>query len=98
MKTVAKRAAPAKCPPITKTPSAEGRVNNLSVMWPRAVERSRRAPQLNSGEWRCACGGGCPRCVNDTDGFISRLDAGLPLDDTSRSFFEPRFGQDFSQV
>lgn len=30
--------------------------------------------------------------------FISRLGSGAPLDSASRSFFEPRFGRDFSAV
>jgi hypothetical protein len=30
--------------------------------------------------------------------FISRLGAGVPLDSASRSYFEPRFGRDFSAV
>src|SRR5262249_28352462 len=30
--------------------------------------------------------------------FTSRLGAGVPLDSASRSYFEPRFGRDFSSV
>lgn len=45
---------------------------------------------------RRASGGGGAGEV--TAGFTSRLSAGQPLDHATRSFFEPRFGCDFSSV
>ncbi len=36
--------------------------------------------------------------ANVSSDFTSRLGAGVPLDTASRSFFEPRFGHDFSSV
>jgi Domain of unknown function (DUF4157) len=50
----------------------------------------------------CACGGSCPRCQGvpaAPPSVPATLAApGHPLDPSTRAFFEPRFGQDFSAV
>lgn len=62
----------------------------------------------------CACGGGCPRCqtpalqrqaTSETEGALDTATAvrtaqrgGQALPEALRAYFEPRFGQDFSQV
>jgi hypothetical protein len=50
----------------------------------------------------CPCDGGCPGCSSDQAGLESRIHSlrgeGQPLSKADREFFEPRFGQDFSDV
>ncbi|MGF1626336.1 MAG: DUF4157 domain-containing protein [Alphaproteobacteria bacterium] len=48
----------------------------------------------------CACGGGCPACIQPSTPARrdSGLDRGRPLDPATRAFFEPRFGRDLSAV
>ena len=58
------------------------------------------APGPNTGEQprihrRANADGGADAVASD---FTSSLDAGVPLDDASRAYFEPRFGHDFGTV
>jgi hypothetical protein len=43
----------------------------------------------------CPCDGGCPRCMGSNQ---PKLTAGQPLPRSTRDFFEPRFGREFSHV
>lgn len=62
----------------------------------RSAERVLRMPG-RPDRARCACGGGCPRCAPVMPAASTRT-AGAPLPAATRSFFEPRFGADFSAV
>lgn len=78
---------------------------------PATIEARPLAQVLRSPSG-CACGGGCPRCQTlqrkeaaETDGALDTDTAlqtarrgGQALSPAMRAFFEPRFGQDFSQV
>ena len=61
-----------------------------------AADRVLRMPGV-PGPARCACGGGCPRCEPASPAAAARA-GGAPLSLAARSFFEPRFGADFSSV
>ena len=49
---------------------------------------------------KCGCGGACHSCRGDAPPSVHRVLAtpGRPLDTASRTFFEPRFGHDFTRV
>ncbi|HEV7388488.1 MAG TPA: DUF4157 domain-containing protein [Gemmatimonadaceae bacterium] len=51
---------------------------------------------------KCACGGGCPSCQNELRHpqiqLNQALSEGQSLPTRTRAYFEPRFGEDFSQV
>lgn len=90
--------------PAVKTPV---KAKQKQTAAPASVSALPGTIQLFRQKSLCPCDGGCPRCAGESRGVppgfqqeqgIQSLGGGQPLSVSSRAFFEPRFGRDFSRV
>jgi hypothetical protein len=93
--------------PQAVTTTAPPTIQRLPVLCEDCEGRLQRQPLPNEKKeeedekkmLRKATPGGAPRVSAGMEGRLnSRLQGGQPLAPTTRAFFEPRFGRDFSQV